>query len=128
MTIERLMKGHIHTNGYLQDTRLKRQFPQEDIQPPNPFSPPPALPRMENSDGFCTERDFSKTIVPLYASGWSIVYKNCYQKTSDTVKALKIPTLTGFYKFTSFDDAMSFVQDVMNTLGNEVGVRLRCLF
>jgi hypothetical protein len=124
MSAGRLFDDHANAVAYVQRTLSRRIPPSETFELPDPLPPPPVLPPMENSVAFCTDLDFSQTIIPLYASGWGVVYINYYQRLVYELKPLKIPTLTGFFKFTSFDDAISFMRDVIITLGSNVGVRL----
>lgn len=113
MTIRDVLASHRYANE-----RFKKQLAWTKLFPPLipvHSSVKAALPDEDASKKYCTDTDFSRTIVPLYGSGWSIVYKG-HRNVSDKVTGLKIPTLTGFYKFKSFEDAMSFAQDVMTTL------------
>lgn len=121
MSIERVMDEHAIINQYLLKTLLRRQVSPEHVQFSAPSPPTPILPHLEAPDAFCTDLDFSRTIVPLYARGWCIVFQNRLQRSDGEIKPLKIPTLTGFYKFTSFDHTISFAQDVITMLGGNEG-------
>jgi hypothetical protein len=114
MSIEDILASH-----RLKSERFKQQMSW--VKPSPPFIierlVKAALPHEDASREYCTGTDFSRTIVPLYGSGWNIVYKRYHHfDENKKAKALQIPTLTGFYKFKSFEDAMSFAQDSMTTL------------
>jgi hypothetical protein len=123
MSFDKVVKLHSRARGHLQRTLpFRRPASTEEFQAPVPTQQP-VLPPMKKPNVFCEDQNFSETIVPLYARGWNVVYKIRYQKTSGKVIPKKIPTLTGFYKFTSFRTAVFFAEDVGNVLGKGSGVR-----
>jgi hypothetical protein len=129
MIYDKVVKEHARARGHLRQTLpFRRPASKKEVQAPDLAQKSPVLPPMTKPNVFCTDQDFSDTIVPLYARGWNVVYKIRYQRISGNAVPMKIPTLTGFYKFTSFRTAMFFAEDVTNVLGKRSGVRLHSSF
>ncbi|KAK2461304.1 hypothetical protein APHAL10511_006831 [Amanita phalloides] len=76
--------------------------------------PIPEVP-VEVGDEVCTDEEFARVIRPLYTRGWYMVYNNVTRKGGDGQVVLeKQPVLNGFFRFTSFEAAMGFSQEVLD--------------
>ena len=98
---------------------LKRVTPVKTPSPANvtPFFVPE--PPLWASDEPCTDEDFEDVIQPLYARGWYLVYNNVTPEVDGKFVIEKRPVLNGFFRFTSFEAALRFSQDVVDLASAE---------